>query len=119
MERARRPRSERLSVAAGGYFFLGIEHRKNGRMEHFLKRSEKLYSLAAEADTSSIVPRNNRALVREALGDFEGAFLDFEAAKRLCNGNAEQKGVVERNSGNTCARISIGRRKLLLESILI
>ena len=112
-------KAERLSSIASAYFFLALEHRKNGKFEHFLGRSEKLHSLAIKEEPNSPVHRNNRALVREAKGDFEAAFLDFRAAKRLCNGDASQAKVVEQNSLKTRKRISPERQGLLAESIQI
>ncbi len=116
---ARASRAEKLSKIANAYFFLALDHRRNGKFEHFISRSEKLYSLAINEEPGSPVHRNNRALVREAKGDFESAFLDFRAAKRLCNGNASQANVVEQNSLKTKARISPEKQELLVEPIQI
>ena len=113
--RASRP--ERLSKIANAYFFLALDHSRNGKFEHFLSRSERLHGLAIEEAPDSPAHRNNRALVREAKGDFEAAFLDFRAAKRLCNGNDSLREAVERNALKTEEKISPGRQKLLVESI--
>lgn len=112
-------RAEKLSRIAGACFFLALERRGKGKSEHFLKRAEAFHGLAVKEEPNSPVHRNNRALVREAKGDFEAAFLDFEAAKKLCNGNAVQRGVVEQNSLKTMEMIAPERRKLLAESIQI
>jgi len=116
---ARASRAEKLSKIASAYFFLALEHRRNGKFEQFLGRSEKLHGLAIKEEPGSPVHRNNRALVREAKGDFEAAFLDFKAAKRLCNGDDCLRATVEKNALKTEARLGIETQRLLAESIQI
>jgi len=111
-------RARRFSRIANDCFFLALGSGKD-KIDHFLARSEKFCSLAVEEDPASPIYRNNRALVRAGRDDFEGAFLDFEAAKRLCRGNEERIAVVERNSQTACDRIGAERRKHLLKSIPI
>jgi len=109
-------RAEKFSKIAGAYFKLAVEHKGNGKFEHFLLRAEKLYGIAINEEPNSLAHRNNRALVRKANGDFEGAFLDFEAAKKLCNGNKEQLGDVEKNLQQIYDRTGVeGRKKIGVE----
>ena len=110
-------KAERLSEIAGSYFFLALAHRKNGKFEHFLSCSEKYYGRAISEEPGSPVHRNNRALVREARGDFENAFLDFEAAKKLCNGDDVIRAAVGKNASKIEARLGIGKPGPLAEPI--
>jgi len=109
---------ERISEIACSCFFRALNQRGE-KVQHYLLLAEKWYGIAMEKEPHSPVPRNNRALVREVKGDFEAAFLDFAAAKRLCNGNADQASVVEQNSLKVRERISPERQLALLESIQI
>jgi|GEM_PF-3912794 len=115
----RENRGERLSRIATAYFFLALDHRRNGKFEHFISRSEKLHSLAINEEPDSPAHRNNRALVREARGEFEAAFLDFRAAKQLCNGNESLRAAVEKNAMKTERKLGIEERAPLLEPIQI
>ena len=110
--------SERISEIACKCFFRALNQRGDD-VQHHLLRAERLYGIAIDAEPRSAVYRNNRALVREVKGDFEAAFLDFAAAKRLCNGNAEQASVVEQNSLKVRERISPERQSALAEPIRI
>jgi len=112
-------KAERLSAIASAYFFLALEHRRNGKFDYFLQRSESLHGLAIKEEPNSPVHRNNRALVHEARGDFESAFLDFEAAKKLCNGNDSLRAAVEKNASRTEAMLGIEAYGPLAESIQI
>ncbi|MFA5929909.1 MAG: hypothetical protein WC861_03435 [Candidatus Micrarchaeia archaeon] len=108
-------KAERLSAIASSYFFLALEHRRNGKFVHFLERAEALHGLAAKEEPSSPVHLNNRALVREAREDFEGAFLDFKAAEKLCNGNDRLRAAVENNALKTETRLGIEKQGPIAE----
>jgi hypothetical protein len=114
---APKSKAERISSMACSYFFLALEHRRNGKFDYFLQRSEALHSRAMEEEPSSPVHLNNRALVREAIGDFAGAFLAFKAAKKLCNGNDPLRAVVEKNASGTEAHLGFGARAPIAEPI--
>ncbi len=114
---APRGKAERLSSVASSYFFLALGHRKNGKFFHFLGRSEKYYGIAISEEPGSPVHLNNRALVREAGGDFEKAFLDFEAAKKLCGGNGGIRESVEKNAARTMAKLGIEKPGPLAEPV--
>ena len=116
---ARKSNAERLSSIASDYFFLALEHRRNGKFEHFLSRSEKLHGLAIKEEPKSPVHRNNRALVREVGGNFKGALFDFKAAKKRCNGDDILRAAVERNARKTEARLGSGKQDPLAEPIQI
>ena len=114
---ARASKGEKLSRIADAYFFLALEYRRNGKFEHFISRSEKLHSLAIKEEPNSPAHRNNRALVREARGDFEAAFLDFRAAKQLCNGDESLRAAVEKNALKTERKLGIEKQEPLAEPI--
>ncbi|MFA6213855.1 MAG: hypothetical protein WC717_01115 [Candidatus Micrarchaeia archaeon] len=112
------PRDERMLRLANGYFLHATTFFRSGeKYGVMLGRAIRLYDAAIAESPRKAALYNNRALVHEINGDFESAFLDFEAAKRLCNGNRAQAEMYEMNSLETAGRIDPKRQKALAESI--